>query len=53
MVRSQLDTMTRNQIRRLPVIEEHMPVGMISEADLARGLSEDQLSRFAATVSAG
>ncbi|WP_408056108.1 CBS domain-containing protein [Streptomyces ureilyticus] len=32
-----------HKIRRLPVIDDHRLVGMISEADLARHLPEDQV----------
>jgi CBS domain-containing protein len=34
-----LHVMEEHQIRRLPVIENQQPVGMISQADLARHLS--------------
>ncbi|WP_327086085.1 CBS domain-containing protein [Nonomuraea sp. NBC_01738] len=45
-VQEALDRMEENQIRRLPVIEEHRIIGMISEADLARHLPDDQLASF-------
>ena len=46
-----LDEMGEHQIRRLPVIDEDKRlVGMISEADLARELSDDQLADFVARV---
>ncbi|MGW0120705.1 CBS domain-containing protein [Streptomyces sp. NPDC003327] len=45
-----LDEMQGHQIRRLPVIEDKRLVGMISEADLARQLSDDQLKAFCASV---
>jgi CBS domain-containing protein len=35
-----LTVMEEHQIRRLPVIEEHRLVGMVSEADIARHLPE-------------
>jgi CBS domain-containing protein len=41
-----LQLMKRRQIKRVPVIEEHRLVGMISEADLARSLPEDQVGAF-------
>ena len=41
-----VDLMGREQVKRLPVIEDHQLVGMISEADLARHLDERQLSEF-------
>ena len=45
-----VDVMGRDQIKRLPVIEDHQLVGMISEADLARHLDEHQLSEFVEKV---
>ncbi|NUT52051.1 MAG: CBS domain-containing protein [Saccharothrix sp.] len=45
-----LRTMEENQIRRLPVIERHRLVGMVSEADLARHLDETQLAEFVERV---
>lgn len=41
-----LQIMERNQIKRLPVIDNRRIVGMISEADLARSLPEDRLAEF-------
>ena len=35
---------------RLPVIEDHQLVGMISESDLARHLDGPQLAQFATAV---
>ena len=45
-----LQTMESHQIRRLPVIENHRLVGMVSEADLAKHLTEDQLAEFVERV---
>ncbi|MFF4584632.1 CBS domain-containing protein [Streptomyces sp. NPDC000345] len=45
-----LREMRDHQIRRLPVIENKRLVGMISEADLARNLSEDQIASWAESV---
>ncbi|GAA3396295.1 CBS domain-containing protein [Streptomyces roseoviridis] len=45
-----LEEMQGHQIRRLPVIENKRLVGMISEADLARQLSDDQLKAFCESV---
>ena len=45
-----LDTMSEHQIRRLPVIESHRLVGMISEADLARNLTEEQVGEFVEAI---
>ncbi|WP_031002292.1 CBS domain-containing protein [Streptomyces sp. NRRL F-5727] len=41
-----LRTMQDHRIRRVPVIEDHRLVGMISEADLARHLPEEQVGHF-------
>jgi CBS domain-containing protein len=43
-------TMEENQIRRVPVIENDQLVGMVSEADLARHLPEEQLAAFVERV---
>ncbi|GAA2469023.1 CBS domain-containing protein [Streptomyces sp. NPDC059506] len=44
-----LETMEQHQIKRLPVIDtknNHRLIGMISEADLARNLSDEKLAEF-------
>lgn len=41
-----VQTMESHHVKRLPVIENHRLVGVISEADLARHLSEHQLAEF-------
>jgi CBS domain-containing protein len=41
-----LSLMEKNKIRRVPVVENHKVVGMISEADIAQHLSEDKLAHF-------
>lgn len=45
-----LHEMRTHQIRRLPVIDGKRLVGMISEADLARHLTEDQMAAWAESV---
>jgi len=45
-----VQTMEEYQIRRVPVIDNHRLVGMISEADLARNLPESQLAHFVESV---
>ncbi len=45
-----LRTMEDNQIRRLPVIEQHRLVGMVSEADLARHLDDKRIAEFVERV---
>ncbi|GGO73168.1 CBS domain-containing protein [Nonomuraea cavernae] len=41
-----LTLMEEHRIKRLPVMENDRIVGMISEADLARHLPDDQLAEF-------
>ncbi|MEW2394883.1 CBS domain-containing protein [Streptomyces sp. NPDC046862] len=45
-----LREMTGHQIRRLPVIENKRLVGMISEADLAQHLPEEQIGFWVESV---
>ncbi|WAZ20992.1 CBS domain-containing protein [Streptomyces cinnabarinus] len=45
-----LQVMQEHQIRRLPVIENKRLVGMISEADLAQHLTEDQIASWVESV---
>lgn len=45
-----LQLMQRNKIRRLPVMDNHRLVGMISEADLAVHLDEHRLHGFAEAI---
>ncbi|MFI8432556.1 CBS domain-containing protein [Streptomyces sp. NPDC079020] len=45
-----LEEMQTHRIRRLPVVENKMLIGMISEADLARHLSEEQIAGWAEKV---
>jgi len=47
-----LQTMEESRIRRLPVIEDHRLVGLITEADLARHLPEDEVGHFVESVCA-
>jgi CBS domain-containing protein len=47
-----LQAMEEHRIRRLPVIDDHRLVGMISEADLARHLPEDRVGHFVEVVCA-
>ncbi|WP_030690711.1 CBS domain-containing protein [Streptomyces globisporus] len=41
-----LRTMQDHRIRRVPVIDDHRLVGMISEADLAKHLPEERVGHF-------
>ncbi|MFJ8945973.1 CBS domain-containing protein [Streptomyces sp. NPDC102395] len=45
-----LREMRDHQIRRLPVIADKRLVGMISEADLAQHLTDDQMASWAESV---
>ncbi|MBT2468557.1 CBS domain-containing protein [Streptomyces sp. ISL-66] len=45
-----LEEMQSHQIRRLPVIKDKRLVGMISEADLAKHLSDEQIAGWAEKV---
>jgi CBS domain-containing protein len=47
-----LFAMQQHQIHRLPVIESQQPVGMISQADLARHLPENLVGEFIEAVCA-
>ncbi|MGT2526436.1 CBS domain-containing protein [Streptomyces nojiriensis] len=47
-----LSTMGHHRIRRVPVIDDHRLVGMISEADLARHLPEERVGQFVEQICA-
>lgn len=47
-----LQAMESHQIRRVPVIENHRLVGMISEADLARHLPRQAVGEFVEAICA-
>jgi CBS domain-containing protein len=47
-----LHVMEEHRLRRLPVIDDHRLVGIISEADLSRHLSEDAVGHFVEAVCA-
>lgn len=49
-VEAVLEEMQTHRIRRLPVVENKMLIGMISEADLAQHLSDEQIAGWAARV---
>jgi CBS domain-containing protein len=46
-----LKTMTEHQVRRLPVIDGHTLVGMVSQADVARELSGKRTGETVAAIS--
>ena len=46
-----LRTMSEHQVRRLPVIDGHDLVGMISQADIARNLSDEKIGDLVEAIS--
>ena len=49
---SVLEAMETHQIRRMPVVRNKKLVGMISEADIARHLPDDQVAEFVERICA-
>jgi CBS domain-containing protein len=47
-----LQTMKEHKVRRLPVIDGHDLVGVVSQADLARSISDDQVGDLVESISA-
>jgi CBS domain-containing protein len=47
-----LSTMTQHKVRRLPVIDGHDLVGIVSQADLAREISEEKVGDLVEAISA-
>ena len=50
-VEEALRTMTEHGVRRLPVIDGHDLVGMVSQADIAKNLPEDQIGQLVEAIS--
>ena len=48
-----LRTMTEHKVRRLPVIDGHDLVGIISQADLARSIDESRVGDLVEAISTG
>lgn len=46
-----LSTMVKHKVRRLPVIDGHDLVGMISQGDLAKNISEDRVGELVEAIS--
>jgi CBS domain-containing protein len=46
-----LRTMASNQVRRLPVIDGHKLVGVISQADIARNYDEEKVGELVEAIS--
>jgi CBS domain-containing protein len=47
-----LRTMTEHKVRRLPVIDGHDLIGIVSQADVATSLSDDQTGALVEAISA-
>ncbi|MEP6696064.1 MAG: CBS domain-containing protein [Pseudonocardiales bacterium] len=52
-VQEALKTMAEHKVRRLPVIDGHRLVGVISQADIARHLPDDQIGDLVEAISQG
>jgi len=48
-----LRTMADHKVRRLPVIDGHRLVGMVSQADIAKNLPEDRVGDLVEAISRG
>ena len=51
-VNEALRTMKDHKVRRLPVIDEQRLVGVVSVADLAKNIEEDELGDLVEAISA-
>jgi CBS domain-containing protein len=51
-IEDMLTVMEEHQVRRLPVIDNHQLVGMVSEADIARHLPEHAIAEFVKAICA-
>jgi CBS domain-containing protein len=49
-VEEMLNVMEEHQVRRLPVIDNHRLVGIVSEADIARHLPEYAIAEFVKAI---
>jgi CBS domain-containing protein len=50
-VEEALSTMSKHGVRRLPVIDGHKLVGMVSQADVARNLPKDKVGNMVEAIS--
>jgi CBS domain-containing protein len=46
-----LRTMSEHGVRRLPVIDGHELIGMVSQADIAKNLPDDQVAQLVEAIS--
>jgi CBS domain-containing protein len=51
-VEEALATMTKHGVRRLPVIDGHELIGMVSQADVAKNLPEEKVGELVEAISA-
>ena len=51
-VEEALRTMTEHKVRRLPVIDGHDLIGIVSQADIARNLPDEQIGELVEAISA-
>jgi len=51
-VEEALHTMAEHKVRRLPVIDGHQLIGIVSQADLARNLDEERVGELVEAISA-
>jgi CBS domain-containing protein len=49
-IEAMLNVMEEHQVRRLPVLDEHRLVGIVSEADIARHLPEHAIVHFVKAI---
>ena len=49
-IEEMLTAMEEHQVRRLPVIDNHRLVGIVSEADIARHLPEHAIAEFVKAI---